>query len=326
MAKETSISWTHHTFNPWHGCQKVSPACENCYAMNFSARCGFTGVQGPDRMTKAGVMKTPTLKPLLWGGAKSDRRFFGDAHWREPEQWNRDAVNAQRQAYGLHLPRQRVFCASMADVFEDRGDLTPHLHRLFALVIDTPLLDWLFLTKRPEAWAKRLEAVLRWNENNGGRADVHAWALDWLSGDKAPPNVWMGATAENQFYVDKRTDELRAIPARVRFLSMEPLLEAVSFRPKSNTLKEKLVSLERGDASRPALLDGIHWVIVGGESGGVDKRRPFEIEWLQGIANQCDAAGVALHVKQDAGGTSGLQGRIPAHLWDRKEFPALAAA
>lgn len=299
--------------NPWWGCDKVSPACAHCYAEAWAKRCGWTGIPG----------KKGGIKPAIWGGGKSARRFFGDEHWREPLKWNADAIAAGK--------RERVFCASMADVFEDRDDLTPHLHRLFALIIDTPALDWLLLTKRPEAWAKRLEDVMRWNENNGGRPDVHAWALDWRTGDRVPPNVWIGATAENQHYADKRGAALFRIPAVIRFLSMEPLLgdvdlEAAAFKARAQSFEEIGVPSRLADdvAGTFKPLDGLHWIIVGGESGGKDKRRPFDLAWLDSLARQADRSGVALHVKQDAGGSSGQQGRIPDHLWRRKEFPVAA--
>src|ERR1700704_5109229 len=82
MAKNSHIEWTHHTFNPWWGCKKVSPACDNCYAELWAKRMGHQ----------------------LWG-TDAPRRFFGDAHWREPLKWNEEA--------GLAGHRERVFCASM---------------------------------------------------------------------------------------------------------------------------------------------------------------------------------------------------------------------
>ena len=119
MGEKTGIAWTDSTFNPWHGCQRVSPGCELCYAETFDARFG---------------------EPH-WG-PKAPRRFFGDKHWNEPLKWNRAA-----EASGV---RRRVFCASMADVFEDRPDLVEHRLRLWKLIEATPHLDWLLLTKRPE--------------------------------------------------------------------------------------------------------------------------------------------------------------------------------
>lgn len=119
MAKNSRIEWTTHTFNPWWGCVKVSPACKHCYAESWAKRVGSN----------------------VWG-IKAERRFFGDKHWSEPVKWNAAAA-----ASGM---RARVFCASMADVFEDRRDLDVHRIRLWKLIEATPRLDWLLLTKRPE--------------------------------------------------------------------------------------------------------------------------------------------------------------------------------
>jgi protein gp37 len=178
MSANTGIAWTDHTFNPWWGCQRVSPGCEHCYAETFDHRLGGKH----------------------WG-PQAERRFFGDAHWNEPRKWNKAAREA-----GV---RKRVFCASMADVFEARDDLNGERLRLWQLIEETPWLDWQLLTKRPENVAKILTA--RWLEN-------------------PRPNVWIGTTVEDQKRADERVPELLKVPAAVRFLSVEPLLERVSFR------------------------------------------------------------------------------------------------
>lgn len=142
MGENSKIEWTNHTFNPWWGCARVSPACENCYAETFA---------------------TVRQKLPIWG-VKSPRRFFGDKHWNEPLKWDRAA-----KAEGV---RARVFCASMADVCEKRDDLTPWKVRLSKLVDATPNLDWLFLTKRPENLGELL--TIMWPERT-------AWPFNvWL--------------------------------------------------------------------------------------------------------------------------------------------------
>jgi hypothetical protein len=103
MGKNSHIEWTHHTFNPWWGCAKVSPACEHCYAESWAKRVGSN----------------------VWG-RKAPRRFFGDEHWRQPLAWNAEAARRKSRA--------RVFCASMADVFEDRRDLDASRERLWGLI------------------------------------------------------------------------------------------------------------------------------------------------------------------------------------------------
>jgi protein gp37 len=178
MAKNSQIEWTHHTFNPWWGCAKVSPACDNCYAELWAKRMGHR----------------------LWG-AKSQRRFFGDAHWREPLVWNEDARAEKKRA--------RVFCASMADVFEKRSDLELERSRLWKLVAATPELDWLLLTKRPQ----NIGAMVPWSPE------------DW------PRNVWLGTTVENQNFAAQRLPHLLKHKAAVRFLSCEPLLGPIDLSP-----------------------------------------------------------------------------------------------
>lgn len=130
MAKNSKIEWTNHTFNPWWGCVKVSPACKHCYAEAWSKRVGKD----------------------VWG-ARAERRFFSDKHWAEPLKWNLEALAAGE--------RLRVFCASMGDVFEDRADLDHPRERLWGLIEATPGLDWLLLTKRPD----RVATVAPWGQN-----------------------------------------------------------------------------------------------------------------------------------------------------------------
>jgi len=120
VGTSTAIGWTDHTFNPWWGCERVSPGCQHCYAETFAKRTGNA----------------------VWGKA-APRRFFGPKHWAEPVKWN--AAAAARGVPEL------VFCASMADVFEPRDDLNAERARLFELIEQTPFLIWQLLTKRPEA-------------------------------------------------------------------------------------------------------------------------------------------------------------------------------
>lgn len=155
MAKDSSIEWTDHTFNPWWGCIKISPGCDNCYADNMARRYGHD-VWGPD----------------------ARRRFLSNAYWDKPLIWNNEAA-----AQGV---RKRVFCASMADVFEVRDELGRPRQRLLNLIAATPHLDWLLLSKRPHS-IKRLLPL----------------------GYAFPENVWLGTTVENQDYADKRIPYLR---------------------------------------------------------------------------------------------------------------------
>jgi protein gp37 len=197
--QNSKIEWTDNTFNPWWGCVNVSPACDHCYAERFANR------------------KTRT-KDQLWG--KDARRLISeDAYWGEPRKWDR---RAERNG-----TRERVFCGSMCDVMERRADLTEPRQRLFRLIEETPSLDWLLLTKRPQEYSKLLPKA-------------------WLGDPR--PNVWLMTTVEHQNYA-WRIQEILKVPAVVHGLSLEPLLGPV-------TLPREFLNLaNRG------------WVIAGGESG-----------------------------------------------------------
>lgn len=230
MGEQTEIAWTDHTFNPWWGCQRVSPGCEHCYAETFAKRVGLK----------------------VWG-PQSERRFFGDKHWREPLKWNRKAASEGRRA--------RVFCASMADVFEERADLVEPRARLVRLIAATPYLDWLLLTKRPENMLQL-----------GAEAGLDPEG--WLS------NIWLGTTAEDQRRADERLPHLLEVPAAVRFVSYEPALGLVDFR-------------RHLDSPECA---GLDWIIVGGESGA--GARPFDAAWAREVVRTCRDTGTWCFVKQ----------------------------
>jgi protein gp37 len=220
---ETTIAWTHYSMNPWVGCQKVSAECDHCYAEAGSRRLGAQH----------------HLK--LWDG---DRYFTGEDYWKQPARWDRAAAKA-----GV---RRRVFCASFADVFEDRPDLVDRRGRLLHLITGTPHLDWLLLTKRPEHMVRLAAPV---------------WPGDW------PANVWAGTTCGIRASRD-RFAALALVPARIRFVSLEPLLEDLGDLP----------------------LAAVEWVIVGGESG--HHARPFDLAWARRIVAQCRADRRPCFVKQ----------------------------
>lgn len=254
MSENSKIEWTDHTFNPWEGCQKVGPGCDHCYAEARNAR--FSGGQ-----------------PINWGPG-APRRRTSEANWRKPLVWN--ARHAE--FFAARGRRQRVFCASLADVF-DNAVSAQWRFSLLRLIADTPNLDWLLLTKRIGNAAEMLEQAMRAiTHQREGWADNLGLA-----------NVWLGATVVNQTEADRDIPKLLATPARMRFLSMEPLLGPVEF---SNVSR-------RSDAvkmlGQPALA-GIDWVIVGGESG--PGARPMHIEWARSVRDQCAFAGVPFLFKQ----------------------------
>jgi protein gp37 len=248
MGENSKIEWTDHTFNPWLGCTKVAPGCKHCYAESLVAR----------------------FNKAAWG-PNGTRVKTSREYWRQPLKWNRDAEKVGE--------RQRVFCASLADVFEDwqgpihgsgfdDGKLAidddrsrlltlDDLRRdLFALIDSTLHLDWLLLTKRPEniprMWQPR-EATSNFRQN-----------------------VWLGTSVSHQTTADSLIPALSACRdlAPVLFASYEPALGPVDF----------------------TRLPHLDWIIVGGESG--HQSRPFHIAWAESTIEQCRSAGVAVFMKQ----------------------------
>lgn len=259
MGKDTKIPWATHTFNTHWGCEKVSPACDNCYAEAVANRWKFD----------------------VWG-KDAPRRFFGDKHWNEPVKWN-----AKAQELG---ERHRVFCASMADLFEDRRDLDPVRERLWALIERTEWLDWMLLTKRETCIGRMLPS-------------------SWLKNPR--PNVWLGVTAENQRRADERIPALLEVPAVVHWISAEPLLGPVNFSTWISGFKHDVTD-DLLDAPDGAVVGGeervgnvwirqkgICWVIVGGESG--DNARRMDPVWAKDILDQCRRGRVPYFFKQKGG-------------------------
>lgn len=244
MGEKTAIEWTDHTMNPWRGCTKVSPGCANCYA-------------------ERGSVRNPKVLGI-WGD-QGTRVLASDSHWAEAEKWDREARKEGRKA--------RVFCASLADVFEDWEGQMSNSHgkpaltcggihctlahareRLWQTIRATPNLIWQILTKRPDNVRKMLPAG------------------DW-------PNVWLGTSVESQEYTP-RLDMLQdAIYGHCKvpilFCSAEPLLGPINF----------------GNA-----LEAFKWVIVGGESGG--KARSLDLGWVRDILFQCRQHESACFIKQ----------------------------
>lgn len=269
MGENSSIEWTDHTFNPWVGCTKVSPACDHCYAEGWARRTG---------------------QSELWTG---ELRRTSPANWRKPYKWNNEAP--------LSGQRHRVFCASLADVFDNQAE--KHWRAdLFAMIRETPNLAWLLLTKRPQNIRKMLPAD---------------WGAGWS-------NAWLGTTAENQDEANRRIPHLLATPAAVRFVSAEPLLEPIDFTKLDTMLfrRAERVNALTGEASGmfgdPAgSLPCLDWIIVGGESG--PDFRHLDLAWARSIRDQCAAAGTAFFMKQTAGARKPLP-PIPGDLMIR-QFP-----
>ena len=286
MSATTNIEWCDSTFNPWIGCTKVSPGCDHCYAER----------QMDQRLGR-----------VRWGAGQPRQRTSAE-NWRQVERWNgqplaecavcglrsENPLMAQCRGPGRsqHLwqpARRRVFCASLADVFDNEVPVG-WLMDLLDLIRRTPNLDWLLLTKRIGNVIPRLGAVAGLAGSLGEEGDKAAsetWgmAFDWAR-FIPPENVWLGATVVNQTEADRDIPKLLATPAALRFVSIEPMLGPIDLSGPlaANALRE----IDGGPA--------IDWVIVGGESG--PGARPMHLDWVRALRDQCQAAGVPFMLKQ----------------------------
>lgn len=255
MGEVTGISWADSTFNIVIGCVEVSPACDNCYAREVAKRFGHAE----------------------WGKDKP-RKQMSEHYWNDPLRWQKKAEKDGK--------RRRVFCSSMADVFEDHPDVEVARARLWPIIAKTPMLDWMLLTKRPALMTKFAPKE---------------WADGW------PSNVWAGTTAENQKFFDLRWPVLSKVPAKIKWISAEPLLSDIE-----------------GDFT------GISWMIVGGESGS-DRR--MDPAWVTNVLDRCRKSGTAYFFKQKGDvlaaemGCKNKAGKDPAE-WPEEfrvqEFPEAA--
>lgn len=297
MGQDSKIEWTHHTFNPWIGCSKVHEGCKHCYAeADFDTR-----------------------RHVAQWGLHGTRVVTSAANWKKPLVWNRKAADVGE--------RHRVFCASLADVFEDwdgpiinsdgyrlrccscPGDagcsddcpdlkLSDIRYRLFELIDATPHLDWLMLTKRPENISRMWESRC-----DGPAHDIESYT-------SVRHNVWLGTSVSLQEHADKQITELlkcRAL-SPVLFLSCEPLLGPIDLQsvplPDSYLQMRNVtgVATPRNDPEpddyKYHMQQGfkVDWVIAGGESG--PNARPMHQDWARSLRDQCQAADVPFFFKQ----------------------------
>lgn len=332
MGSNTKIEWATHTFNAWRGCEKIAPGCDNCYAAAFAKR-----------------------NPRILGewGPSGTRIVASEDMWQLPTKWNKDAarMSAQHdrhQELGAYV-RPRVFCNSIADMFEDwKGNIhSPHLvidepcpengfqhgkfnpimwhrddigiceaggttidhsrgdrlatltdvrQRLFSLIDDTPNLDWLLLTKRPENIRKMWPSADLFAAKDEQQANPAYW-----------PNVWLGTSIATQEDAEHNIPELlkSCDLSPVLFLSIEPMLEGIDI---SRFLRRNTYSQWANGGGpnecRHGIASGLHcnncrridWVIVGGESG--HNARPMHPDWVRSIRDQCQEACVPFFFKQ----------------------------
>lgn len=250
MGETTNISWCEHTFNPWIGCTKVTPACDGCYAE---------------------AMMDLRYGRVKWGG---ERVRTARANWRKPVKWNKDAVAAGT--------RPRVFCASLADVFDNQ--VPPEWREdLFELIAKTPNLTWMLLTKRPQN-------IIKMVHSSGAIAGNGTRYL--------PGNAALGTTIEDQVRADLNIPHLlrakeQCGPA-LAFVSCEPLLGPINL----TSINHRGV-VGGHSALHDRGLGKIDLVITGGETDqGPHKARVSHPDWFRSLRGQCATSGTAFHFKQ----------------------------
>jgi protein gp37 len=280
MSAQSSIQWTDHTINFWWGCTKVSPACTHCYAESMSLRRSknFWG------------------RTIQWG----DDHERGDRSEKAAKELRALDTRAMRKG-----TVEKVFINSMSDWLDARVPIE-WLYRLLNAAFNSPHLILQLLTKRPENWPQRIEAVLKYIESLPEWENASAshpltrlrnFLADWFVLRKPPANLWIGTTVENQHYADERLPHLLRIPATVRFLSCEPLLGPVNIFHDGGTLDrldaEGALDDIPFDRSNPFR---IHQIITGGEQGG--KSRPMHLDWVRSLRDQAEFAGICFFFKQ----------------------------
>lgn len=304
MGDKTAIEWTDATWNPVSGCSKVSPGCAHCYAERVSHRYGFTRQPWTAEHAAENVVLHPD-------------RLEQPLHWRKPK---------------------RIFVNSMSDLFHEQVP-DSFIDRVFGVMAMAPEHIFQVLTKRPERMQQyisdkgRSMAVLSTtgNDEDGYHVPLGAW--DWPL-----PNAWLGVSAEYQRQADERIPLLLQTPAAVRFVSLEPLLGPIDLHRLWGHVNiggsvDMCLDALTGYAA-PAwggrkaipegvygrkMLDGLDWVIAGGETQGPRKRH-MKLEWAASLRDQCVTAGVPFFFKQVSGSRPGLgEDALGGAVWH--QFP-----
>lgn len=304
----SKIQWTDATWNPTRGCTRVSPGCENCYAERQAIRmAGFERSRELEAPYKGLVERSP--KGPRWTGKIRlvPEKLEEPLRRRKPTRW---------------------FVDSMSDLFHEQIP-DSYIAKVFGVMAFAAKHTFQILTKRQERMrnfvSQNQDAIyseyeLRWKAIGGAEhhaARAWSWPL---------PNVWLGVSVEDQKRFAERWPELAKTPAAVRFLSVEPLLEALEFHECCSLCGGWSVQGKRLQCERcGALWSGVRpdWIIVGGESG--PGARPCNVEWIRSIVRQCREAGVPCFVKQLGAvvidrNDAGFMGEEPTDWPDMTEY------
>lgn len=297
MSDHTAISWCDATWNPVRGCRRVSEGCRHCFGAAIAARFSGPGLpfEGLAEMTANGPRWTGTVSLL-------EDKLVLPLCWRRP---------------------RKVFVDSMTDLFYEAVPFN-FIDRVWATMLLAPRHRFLLLTKRPERMREYLgrpnlyDAVLR-EANRIRRTRPELTGVGISNPARFPaPWIWLGTSVERQREADERIPHLLACPAAVRFLSCEPMLGSIS-------LERWLADYDSvwGEPLCPKASPGLHWVIVGGESG--PGFRPMELDWARDLRDECQSCDVAFWFKQHAGIRPGMNHMLDGQVWQqfpRTEVPA----
>lgn len=282
MSDGTQIGWTQATWNPTTGCDKVSDGCTNCYALTLAGRLKAMG------SAKYQTDGDPRTSGPGFGLAVHPDTLSVPLRWRKP---------------------RRIFVNSMSDLFHARVP-REFVARVFAVMAATPQHTYQILTKRPDRMARMLSSeefevavgavlVRDYADLPGGSP----WTLTRRieSGFARPehwplPNVWLGTSVEDQERADQRLPALCETPAAVRWVSAEPLLAPVDLSPWLGPVDWPPCWDQHEPSAECSRCIQPEWMVLGGESG--PGARPMQVEWAESLVAQCQAAGVAVFVKQ----------------------------
>lgn len=321
MGLDTKIGWCDHTWNSWSGCSVVSPGCDHCYAARQAARApSILGVWGDNRLGGTRVVRV-------------------EKAWKSLEEWDRKSGELARKAEDPQP--QFVFAHSNSDLFEEwDGPMINHMgqrlyvgenifhwvdeptetpltmdhvrFRFFDVVRRSPNLFWLLLTKRPELVMPTLKRLASLGQNQKVEIvwETMQFLIGWSVRNEKPLNVGVGVTAENRQQAARRVPILaRQIPAYLKFVSVEPMLEEITLSDDGDwcdtceCVEDGIADWETGivecskcDSTGMGANVEIDWVICGGESGA--DARPFDVAWARKLRDECKTAGVDFFMKQ----------------------------
>jgi len=262
----TKIEWADRTWNPIIGCSKISSGCDNCYAERMACRLAHMGIRDYQDVTapdgNPGRMSTNWFKH--WNGETVLRQdeLYKPLKWKKPE---------------------RIFVCSMGDLFHESLN-TIDILDVFSVMMKAKQHTFMLLTKRPDN-------ALKFCYDTGIMpSGLPSPACSTPSGEVWPENIWLGVTVENQEQAKIRIPVLLNTPASVRFVSIEPMLSSIDL--SFNVQAEH----ERNEGFGISAIEGIDWVICGGETG--PGARPMATEWAIDIKDRCVENGVPFFFKK----------------------------